>query len=63
MKDDGASNKYIKNADEKRKKEIDDFMGRTTLEQNTLKHLKDCDGEIKPIQVPELRIILVGKVC
>ena len=58
MIEDEYPSKVIKRVDKKKKEQIDDFMKRTTSEKNTL---QGSGTDI--IKVPELRIILVGKVC
>ena len=56
----GYTDASIQNRDKEKVNEVDSFMERVTLPQNTLQHYSN--GGIKLKQPKELRIVLVGKV-
>ena len=56
----GFTDASIQNLDQEKVNEVDSFMERVTLSQNTLQHFRD--RAIEPSQPNELRIVLIGKV-
>ena len=60
MVDEGYSEVLIQKEDERKVREFDMFLERTTLRKNSLSSLAEKNMEIK--RLPELRIVLVGKV-
>ena len=56
----GFTDASIQNYDKEKVNEVDSFMERVTLPQNTLQHFRDRGIELK--QPKELRIVLIGKV-
>ena len=56
----GYTDASIQNHDKEKVNEVDSFMERVTLPQNTLQHFRDSG--IEPSQPNELRIVLIGKV-
>ena len=60
MIDKGSSDSYIQTLDKEKAEEVESFMDRVTLSQNTLQHIRDRGQE--PTQPNDLRVVLVGKV-
>ena len=56
----GFTDASIQNYDKEKVNEVDSFMERVPLPQNTLQHYRNRG--IEPSQPSELRIVLIGKV-
>ena len=60
MIDKGSSDSYIQTLDKEKAEEVESFMERVTLPQNTLQYIRHRGKE--PTQPNDLRVVLVGKV-